>query len=363
MNDATTESAIESTAPTTRSDGRYPRAADPGQWLELGTAIDNLIATDYTARGLSRRLHAAAHERTGAPLAMTAALRLREQVGPGDPVVICSGWPSRSWLMRGLTETDGPVGAGYLARVLETSLGCVPLFAVHPDLVAVAEVALRSAGLIVTDIDTAIRGKHGPHRAATAAVLPLPADWDAAATAAAETFDRLRPAGVICIEMPGANADREFHNVTGRTVPSELVGKADAFVLEATARGVLTIGIGDGGNELGMSFVADTVRELLADGPTIAPATPVDLLVVSVVSNYGAVGLAAAVAAITDHADVLRVVDLARITERISDAGAIDGLTAYVDPKNDGLRPAVSAGFVELLATTVEMHLAGWTKG
>lgn len=52
-----------------------------------------------------------------------------------------------------------------------------------------------------------------------------------------------------------------------------------------------------------------------------------------------------------------------RITQRLSDAGAIDGLTSYVDPKNDGASQTATAAFVELLRTAVEMHLAGWEKG
>lgn len=337
--------------------------ADSAQWERLGEVIDAVIASDFTARGISHELHRAARERLGYPLAMGAALRLKDRVRRGDPVLICTGWPSRSWLMTGLTETDGPVGAGYFARAVEQCLGAVPILVVEESLVSFAEVALRSAGLIVSDVDTALKSKQGPHNASVGAVVSFTTDWVQSERDARELFDRLEPAAVIAIEMPGANAEQEFHNVTARLVPSELVAKADTLMREAARRSVLTIGIGDGGNELGMGFIADAVRSHLPGGDRIAPATDVDVLVVSCISNWGGVGVGAALAAVTGKPGLLRTVDLMRITDRLSDAGAIDGLTSYVDPKNDGTSRATNMAFVELLATAVEMHLNGWEKG
>lgn len=336
---------------------------DAARWRRLGEVIDAIVAADITGRGLSHELHAAARARLGYPLAMGAALGLRDRVRRGDPVLICTGWPSRSWLISGLTETDGPVGAGYLARVIEQCLGAVPLLVVEETLVPFAEVALRSAGLIVADVDTALRSKQGPHNASVAAVVPFTTSWDDAADEARALFDRLSPAAVVGIELPGSNADGEFHNVTARLVPTGLVTKADALMREAAARSALTIGIGDGGNELGMGFVTDAVREHLTGGDRIAPVTDVDVLVVGCISNWAGVGIGAALAALAGKSELLRTVDITRITERLSDAGAIDGLTSYVDPKNDGTSRAATEAFVELLTTAVEMHLSGWEKG
>lgn len=336
---------------------------DNGTLTELGEVLDALVATDYTARGLSRKLYAAARQRLDEPLTMGAARRLQRRVQPGDPVVLCSGWPSRSWLMRGLTETDGPVGTGYLARVVEQCLDSVPIFAIHPDLVVFAEAALASAGLIVTDLDTALRAKSGPHRAAAAAVFPLSADWGEAHEQVTGLFDKCNPAAVIAVEMPGVSRDREFHNVTGRLVPTDLVAKADVMVEVAHEQGALTVGVGDGGNELGMGYIETALSDIVGTQPGTQPSTDVDVLVAAVVSNWGAVGIGAALAALTDKPDLLRTVDLARITQRLSDAGAIDGLSAYVDPKNDGASQRTTEAFIELIAISVEMHLAGWQKG
>lgn len=164
---------------------------EDGAWARLGEVVDSMISADFTGRGIVDPLYAAARSRAGAPLAMGAALGLRRRARRGDPILICTGWPSRSWLMHGLTETDGPVGAGYLARLVEQCLGAVPILVVEGSLAAFAEAALRSAGLIVADVDTALRSKRGPHNASVAAVLPLTTDWSRAETEAVELCDRL----------------------------------------------------------------------------------------------------------------------------------------------------------------------------
>src|SRR4029450_9617290 len=59
------------------------------------------------------------------------------------------------------------------------------------------------------------------------------------------------PALVIAIERPGRSATGVYHNMSGRNVGHCLNNFEDLFVA-AEARGIWTIGIGDGGNEVGM---------------------------------------------------------------------------------------------------------------
>lgn len=346
-----------------RSQETNSHAQTTAEWSELGRVIDNLVAVDLVGRGICHQLYDAAVQISGSPLTTGAALALQERVVPGKVVFICTGWPSRSWLMKGITETDGPVGAAYLARAIEQCFGATPVLIVEESLIGFAETALRAAGLIVADIETALRSKQGPYKASVAAVLSFTTEWSRSHDDARALLELYSPAAVIAIEMPGANSDDEFHNVTARLVPTELVAKADAIVNAAREEGILTIGIGDGGNELGMGVIRHAVEQYLPQGSVIAPVTIVDHLIVGSISNWAAVGLSAAIAAITNNANLLRTVDLLRITEKVSDAGAIDGLTAYLDPKNDGTSTAASAAFVELVTTSVEMHLKGWKKG
>ena len=333
------------------------------KYIRLGEVIDSLISKDFTARGISHELYAAAREKTGLPLTMAAAELLRSNVQPGDRVLIFTGWPSRSWLIKGLTETDGPVGAAVLARAIEQGLGAIPILVMEQSLIPFGEAALRAAGLIVSDLETALKSKPGPPSASVATVIDFPIDLSGAGNAAVRVMDELKPSALISIELPGANSEWKYHNVTAREVPSELVIKADVLFQEANRRRVATIGIGDGGNELGMGNVQEAIRANLNKGETVSPVTEVDVLIASNISNWGGFGLAAALLALIGKPEHISDLDVIRITDRVVDAGAIDGLTAYVDPKNDGTVHDINRALMQFLSMAVTMHLNGWNKG
>jgi hypothetical protein len=59
---------------------------------------------------------------------------------------------------------------------------------------------------------------------------------------------------------------------------------------------IRTVGIGDGGNEMGMGKLPwDTIRRNIPDGGLVACRVPVDHLIVAGVSNWGAYAVAAGV--------------------------------------------------------------------
>ncbi len=333
------------------------------KYKRLGDVIDALISSDFTARGISHELYEAERKRIGKPLTMAAAELLKQNVKKGDRVLIFTGWPSRSWLLKGLTETDGPVGAAVLARAIEQGLGAIPILVMEKSLIPFGETALRAAGLIVSDLETALKSKPGPPSASVGTVVDFPTDWQEGKLAAHGFMEKIRPSALISVELPGANNENKYHNVTAREVPSELVIKADLLFVEARKRGIATIGIGDGGNELGMANVKEAIIQHLAHGQQVVPATEVDVLVASSISNWGACGLAAALLSLAGKPEVLHDIDVVRITNRLADAGAIDGLTAYVDPKNDGTVHDINKGLMNFLALALTMHLNGWNKG
>ena len=59
---------------------------------------------------------------------------------------------------------------------------------------------------------------------------------------------------------------------------------------------IITIGIGDGGNEIGMGKIPwEVIRHNIPNGGLIACRVPTDYLIVCGISNWGAYGLAAGV--------------------------------------------------------------------
>jgi len=85
-----------------------------------------------------------------------------------------------------------------------------------------------------------------------------------------------------------------IHSVRGEET-TEHVAKIDLIIREARRAGILTIGIGDGGNEIGMGNIREEIQKGIPFGNRcncpcgegIAPATETDFLVTATVSNWG----------------------------------------------------------------------------
>jgi len=111
----------------------------------------------------------------------------------------------------------------------------------------------------------------------------------------------------------------------------------------------VTVGIGDGGNEIGMGTVRARIARLDALRARIATVVPVDHLVVAGVSNWGGYGIVAALARLTGS-DLLHTPDIERrlITACVA-VGACDGVTRRREPTVDGLAADTHAAVVDLL--------------
>ena len=128
----------------------------------------------------------------------------------------------------------------------------------------------------------------------------------------------------------------------------------DLFLLaQQTTQGrVLTTGIGDGGNEVGMGKVIQAVHQHIKNGVSIGCTTPADFLITASVSNWGGYALAAALAAealqqqrgaptlstpmLSAEAIIDRMVPTpleAKLAVQASlDAGARDGISGTAEP-------------------------------
>jgi vacuolar-type H+-ATPase subunit F/Vma7 len=103
---------------------------------------------------------------------------------------------------------------------------------------------------------------------------------------------------LVAVERVSPGPDGKPHREHGWDMSRETAPLHLLFEDPAFARPWTTIGIGDGGNEIGMgSLPADIVASDIPNGEVIAAQTPCDHLIVAGVSNWGAYGLLAAVAA------------------------------------------------------------------
>ena len=118
------------------------------------------------------------------------------------------------------------------------------------------------------------------------------------------------------------------------------------------------VGIGDRGNELGLGPLAATARALLPFGTDcgcpchggVADETPSDLAVPSVISNWGAYGIAACLAALLDNIDLIHTSELERaLFDTAVREGGVDGMSGRAIAAADGVGVQENAAIVNLL--------------
>jgi D-glutamate cyclase len=163
-------------------------------------------------------------------------------------------------------ETDGPLGAGFVMRAL-------------------AEFGIQCALNIEAPMGTVIY----------AALRSLPGYK-------AVPISRPGTTHILSIERAGPAADGNHYTMRGRDVSEHLplAGPLENWLAlrNVVQHGstVTAIGIGDGGNEIGMGKIPhETIVKNIPNGDLIHCRVPTDHLIVAGVSNWGAYALAAGV--------------------------------------------------------------------
>lgn len=260
------------------------------------TSIENLIASDPGGRNvfglvIADQLRLAAQ-----------SLRLARRVG------IVSGFhiPQAS-----AGETDGPPGAKALGD------------------------ALMALGV---EVDYITDHFNAPLFAALG-VTPLvePSDYLAAKN----------PTHLVSIERAGRAFDGRYRNMRGVDI-TDTTPPLDELFIAAARAGLTTIGIGDGGNEIGMGRVFAEALAAIPHGPTIASVVAADFCIAAGVSNWGAYGLVGALSVLCGRDLLPSVGDCERTLRRLVEVGgAVDGVTHRREPTVDGLDLAVSIRMLE----------------
>ena len=221
----------------------------------------------------------------------------------GERVIIVTGFCARA-AMAG--ETDGPSGTLALADALRR-LG--------KDVVLVSDE--HSAPLLAAG--AALFGT-------PFATVSLSLRQDEADRQIDSLLRSFAPTQVVAIERPGSAADGHRYSMFGEML-DDLIPSADRLLAPPFVRTWTTIGIGDGGNELGMGSLRERFKSRIPHGEMIFAATAADYAIPAGVSNWGAFALVAALA-ILSGCELLRPPEHERaVLEAIIAAGAVDGCT------------------------------------
>ncbi len=338
-----------------------------------GERIDRLISLDVTARGVIHILYPLARGKSKEPLCLAAARLLQERVHQNEVVFLATGWPDRPHITPTIAETDGPVGAAALARALHHGLGAVSVILVEDQIIEGMSRVTQAAGFRVLSPEQAIAAASSRSLIRGAAVIGFPTDAMEAERNARELIEQYKPAAIIVIEKGGMNEKGKIHTSRGDETTADMA-KVDYLVLEARKRNIATIGIGDGGNELGMGVIQEEIKKSpipwaaecrCGCGGGTAPATPTDVLIAATISNWGAYGIAACLAALLQRPEILHDAKVEEaILQAAADASFIDGATGYVMPPGaDSLASPVHQAFITLLGEIVRQSLRHFEKG
>jgi hypothetical protein len=178
--------------------------------------------------------------------------------------------------------------------------------------------------------------------------VPFPVvDAAASRVYAADLCAQWQPRLVVAIERCGRNAEgrylnRRFADITPYTA------QVDDLL---DAPGAVTIGVGDGGNEVGMGRLAEVIpTELDLPLPSITPA---DHLVAATVSNWGAYGLLAYLSAHAGRTLLPGDDESVAALRLLADLGAVNGMSGRAEAVVDGFPPAVEAEVLDELRAAV----------
>jgi hypothetical protein len=203
----------------------------------------------------------------------------------------------------GAPETDGPPGAVVLARALSRRGADAYVWTDHLCVGAVAGCAgaIGFPAARVTDVSGDLERGDVPDL-------------------------------LIYVERLGRARDGAYYDMRGRDV-SEFAPPLDAFALRGTSR---VIGVGDGGNEVGMGNYFAELSEMMPGYARCLSRVGADAAVPVDVSNWGAYALAAALSCEAGEWLGQTESEERAMMEAMTDLGAVDGVRKTASGSVDG---------------------------
>lgn len=244
------------------------------------------------------------------------------------PIVITTGF----YIIAGkMPETDGPPGAIAISRALQ---------------------ALDYPVTYVTDphVVPLLAGEEA--RGAKVVAFPV-ASLQESRAFAADLLRRVQPALCIAIERPGLSALNDYRSMRGLDV-TPWTARVDELFLQHPC----SVGIGDGGNEIGMGNLAEHIP-LVPSLPREPNTTRVSHLVIASVSNWGAYGLAAALS-LRQAQNLLPAPEREEeVIRHMVDRGAVDGIEVRPVYGVDGFSLEENRETLERLHALLRRHRLG----
>lgn len=243
-----------------------------------------------------------------------------------SPVFVITGFfVKTNW------ESDGPVGALVFGQALERR-GFQVYYVTDPPL----------AG---TDMMRELVGSHDK-------VIDFPnVDHEASKEHATKLLEEYKPGLAVAIERCSLTEELKYRNMRGIDI-SEHTAKID-YLFRGVER---TVGVGDGGNEIGMGNLFDEIPkvESLVRLPATTSATH---LVIAAVSNWGAYGLVGSMSIQTGENLLPSIDEEQEMVKKWIDMGGVDGFSGEQIYKVDGFTLEENSAVLEALHKEVQEEI------
>lgn len=303
----------------------------------------DIICTDINRRGVISSLCEASLEKYGTNPLLLASEALTDVImrHKSNIVIVSFGFAVPPAYVQ---ETDGITGAVFLTKALRR-LGITTALIIdrREDLIRITKEALKVAGLKPLLVEgspcsTCLSSTSVP-------VITLEVANPLIRGNIMEIFNNLPPSAMIFIEKAGHNYLGVYHSMSGTDI-----SRYHAHIEEALniirIYDAITLSIGDGGNEVGMGVIEDTIRRVVPYGNIcrcpcrggIAASSNVDYLITSAVSNIGAYALELLLLKSLGKLNYAHAVrDEVLCLEVAVSYGAVDGVTGVPSIMVDGL--------------------------
>lgn len=237
--------------------------------------------------------------------------------------------------VNGAAETDGPIGTYFLSNVL-FKMGFTPIILTDKYCEGFFDINIVSSiKTIYLSLD---------NKACENEIDRLVLDYD--------------PVALIAIERCGKNIDEDYCNMSKISIMEHT---ANIDYLFEKYDYLPRIGIGDGGNEIGMGVLKEVIIEEI---PIIKASTiTIDELIVSAVSNWGAYALIAYLSIINKNNYMVPFDLIKEYLYYINSLGSVDGVLGGVSNSVDGFSEDYIQQIYEELLLVVNQNLTGDTIG
>ena len=280
--------------------------------------IEELVGEDAGCRGL------------GTSIQMGDLEKAAESLYTSNKVFIVTGFCIKDLC---IGETDGPIGAASLANSL-LQLG--------KDIILITDEyseGLLKACCRVLKMDIPIM------------VVP----FEGAEAYCSKLIEVHLPSHVVAVERPGRALDGKCYSMRGEDI-TDFVPNTDPLFIEAKNKGIVTIAVGDGGNEMGMGKIKEIIETKVNIGDKISAVTIADYLIVAGVSNWGGHGLSAAFSLLASKMLLHDAKEEEEMLKAMVEVGAVDGCSKKCECTVDGLSLEVN---LEIVRRLREIVLAG----